>query len=68
MNDSTFTGNRTVVIIPTAVGYSSSASRIDVLDDETATLTINLNGPATVAEGGTRQATVSRNTATDQPL
>lgn len=69
LNNASFSGNRTVVIIPTAVGFSSLASRIDVLDDEAATLTINVTGGATsVQEGNLLTATVSRNTPTDQDL
>ncbi|MFN0053182.1 MAG: beta strand repeat-containing protein, partial [Planctomycetales bacterium] len=68
VDDSLAQGARTIVVRPAAVGFTGIATVLDVLDDDVPALTIQFIGGSTVNEGGTRSATVTRNTPTGQAL
>ncbi|MSR56893.1 MAG: hypothetical protein EXS05_04385 [Planctomycetaceae bacterium] len=62
-DDALLNGTRTIVIVPTAVGFTSVSTPLDVTDNEVGTLTINII-PASRNEGQTGTGTVTLNFAT----
>jgi hypothetical protein len=69
VNDALFNGTRTIIIQPTAAGFSGVSYPLDVTDDDAGALVLTINNNVSgLTEGSTRTATVTRNSPTTQAL
>jgi GH35 family endo-1,4-beta-xylanase/Ca2+-binding RTX toxin-like protein len=67
IDDAIADGTQTVTVTATAADHVNGTDTLDITDDETAALTIDVAG-SSISETGTTTGTISRNTDTDSAL